>query len=617
MERPDESPLADFGKWEVAEAWAQHSGAGPWDFKHHAETIHAGSRRVASTSGLQTSPESGFDVTWEGYSESNTCTPEDPAPTVTTETYSLVPTKSAQLKGSVDPNNGETHYYFQYGETSSYGDVSPTEPAGSGAEPVSVISTISGLKSSTTYHYRIVAYNAEGTSYGGEQTFTTPILPTATTESATGIQETQATPHAGINPHEVETHYYFQYGTTTSYGSSTPETNAGSGKESVSESATITGLEPGTTYHYRVAAYNSWAGAGEASQGSDQTFSTAPRPSVVTTSNGNIHVIVRLADGEIADDEWAASENKWHLYATAVSAGLGVGTPSALVTSNGNIQVLVRLTDGEIAEDEWVASENKWHLYATAAVAGDAVGDPSAIVTSNGNIHVYFKFNDGEIAEDEWAASENKWHLYATAVSAGLGVGTPSALVTSNGNIQVLVRLTDGEIAEDEWVASENKWHLYATAAVAGDAVGDPSAIVTSNGNIHVYFKFNDGEIAEDEWAASENKWHLYATAVSAGLGVGTPSALVTSNGNIQVLVRLTDGEIAEDEWVASENKWHLYATAAVAGDAVGDPSAIVTSNGNIHALFCFNDGEIADDEHIESSNEWHLYGTAVSAGEW
>ncbi len=617
MERAGEAPLANFGKWEVTEAWAQYSGAGPWDFQHHAETIYAGTRRVASTSALQKSPESGFHVTWEGFSESNTCTPEDPPPIPTTESYSLVPTKSAQLKGSVDPNYGETHYYFQYGETSAYGNVTPTEPAGSGGEPVPVSSTVSGLKSGTTYHYRLVAYNAKGTTNGNDQTFTTPSLPTVTTEAATGITAVGATLHGGVNPHEVETHYYFQYGTTTSYGSATPENNAGSGKESVSESATITGLEPGATYHYRVVAYNSWAGAGETSKGSDQTFSTAPRPSVVTTSNGNIHVFVRLADGEIADDEWVASENKWHLYATAVSAGLGVGTPSALVTSNGNIQVLVRLWDGEIGDDEWIASENKWHLYATAAAAGDAVGDPSAIVTSNGNIHVYFKFNDGEIAEDELVASENKWHLYATAVSAGLGVGTPSALVTSNGNIQVLVRLWDGEIGDDEWIASENKWHLYATAAAAGDAVGDPSAIVTSNGNIHVYFKFNDGEIAEDELVASENKWHLYATAVSAGLGVGTPSALVTSNGNIQVLVRLWDGEIGDDEWIASENKWHLYATAAAAGDAVGDPSAIVTSNGNIHALFSFNDGEIAEDEHVESSNEWHLYGTAVGAGGW
>lgn len=67
---------------------------------------------------------------------------KDPVPLVTTEGSSVAPPSHVELKGSTDPNNLETHYYFQYGPTTSYGSVSPTEPAGSGVEPVSATAKI-------------------------------------------------------------------------------------------------------------------------------------------------------------------------------------------------------------------------------------------------------------------------------------------------------------------------------------------------------------------------------------------------------------------------------------------------------------------------------------------
>jgi hypothetical protein len=98
----------------------------------------------------------------------------DPAPLVQTEGYSLLPAKRVTLMGSADPNNLETHYYFEYGQTEAYGSVSPTESAGSGVELVPVNTTISGLKGGTTYHYRLVAYNVDGYSYGVDRAFIAP-----------------------------------------------------------------------------------------------------------------------------------------------------------------------------------------------------------------------------------------------------------------------------------------------------------------------------------------------------------------------------------------------------------------------------------------------------------
>jgi hypothetical protein len=43
----------------------------------------------------------------------------DPVPLVTTEGSSVNPPSSVEVKGAVDPNNLETHYYFEYGPTTS------------------------------------------------------------------------------------------------------------------------------------------------------------------------------------------------------------------------------------------------------------------------------------------------------------------------------------------------------------------------------------------------------------------------------------------------------------------------------------------------------------------
>jgi hypothetical protein len=87
---------------------------------------------------------------------------------------SALPIHGATLNGSVDPNGYATNYYFQYGPTTAYGSSSATQSAGSGWQPTSVSANLTGLTSSTTYHFRLVASSGAGTSYGQDQVFSTP-----------------------------------------------------------------------------------------------------------------------------------------------------------------------------------------------------------------------------------------------------------------------------------------------------------------------------------------------------------------------------------------------------------------------------------------------------------
>src|SRR5262245_43522057 len=77
---------------------------------------------------------------------------------------------------------------------------------------------------------------------------------TASTGPVTTIGPTSATATGTVNPSGQATNWYVEYGKSTTYGSKTPTKSAGSGTANVAVSATLTGLQPGTTYHYRVVA---------------------------------------------------------------------------------------------------------------------------------------------------------------------------------------------------------------------------------------------------------------------------------------------------------------------------------------------------------------------------
>ncbi len=102
--------------------------------------------------------------------------------------------------------------------------------------------------------------------------FKAVVLPDARTEAASEAQATSVKVEGTVNPSgEPVTDCEFEYGKTTEYGQSVPCSPApGGGSSPVSVSAQIAGLEPNTTYHYRVAATN----ASATRYGADRTVAT-------------------------------------------------------------------------------------------------------------------------------------------------------------------------------------------------------------------------------------------------------------------------------------------------------------------------------------------------------
>ena len=111
----------------------------------------------------------------------------------------------------------------------------------------------------------------------------TPLPPEASTSAASEVQQTQAKLNGTVNPRGISTHYHFEYGKTTAYGSSTTEGYAGSGTTAVPGDSTITGLNVGTTYHYRIVG----SSAAGTSYGPDSMFKTLGGTSPSAMDNPN------------------------------------------------------------------------------------------------------------------------------------------------------------------------------------------------------------------------------------------------------------------------------------------------------------------------------------------
>ncbi|MGE5281954.1 MAG: hypothetical protein ACM3N0_06470, partial [Chloroflexota bacterium] len=99
-------------------------------------------------------------------------------PAIGYQTQVGVTAGEATLTAGINPDSFATHYRFEWGPTASYGNSVPASDAeiGSGESEVEAAQTISGLKPATKYHFRTVATNAEGTTYGSDQTFVTGAL---------------------------------------------------------------------------------------------------------------------------------------------------------------------------------------------------------------------------------------------------------------------------------------------------------------------------------------------------------------------------------------------------------------------------------------------------------
>jgi len=213
------------------------------------------------------------------------------SPVVHTAKATSVGATSATLQGTVNPLGVEvTACRFEYLEVSKYeaeaeeplagAKTAPCEvegggPVGSGARPVSVHADVA-LKADTGYAYRIEAENARAASAGEVFIFGPP---GAKTDAATELTQSSATLNGTVEPENVATTYQFEWATQKefeegAYGHTAPAApaSAGEGSAEISVSQPLSGLQLGSTYHYRLTVAN----ASGTYTAADRSFATLP-----------------------------------------------------------------------------------------------------------------------------------------------------------------------------------------------------------------------------------------------------------------------------------------------------------------------------------------------------
>ncbi len=209
------------------------------------------------------------------------------ASTATSSAAGGITTTTATLNGIINANNLSATVTFEYGLTAAYGSsINATPGTVTGAANTPVSASISGLAPETTYHFRVKSTNCGGTFYGNDATFTTAcVAPASTTNAASGITATAVTLNGNVNANGSSTTVTFQYGLTTGYGTSvTSAQSPVTGSSGTAVSAAVSGLQPNTTYHYRV--YSSSCGGN--TPGADLTFTTLCSAPVANTNAASV-----------------------------------------------------------------------------------------------------------------------------------------------------------------------------------------------------------------------------------------------------------------------------------------------------------------------------------------
>ncbi|NIM14056.1 MAG: hypothetical protein GTO45_18595 [Candidatus Aminicenantes bacterium] len=420
-------------------------------------------------------------------------------PTAITNAASAVTTTGATLNGTVNANGASTTVTFEYGMDTNYGTtVTADQSPVTGSTDTAVSKAITGLTNGITYHYRVMAVNAGGTTYGADMTFTTgATAPTATTNAASGVGTTTATLNGTVNANNSSTTVTFEYGETTAYGRTVGAVQSPvTGSTNTAVSAPVTSLVPNTTYHYRVVGQN----ANGTTYGADMTFTTLSAPTVFTNAASSVSTTGATLNGTVnANGNSTTVTFEYGLttaYGTTVTADQ---SPVTGTTSTAVSKAITGLTPNTTYHYRVVGQNANGTTYGvdmtfftSTPAAPTAVTNPASFVlingaTLNGTVNAN---NASTTVTFEWGDASGP--PYANTVPA---VPSPIAGTTNTPVIAVITGLINNTTYYYRIVAVNANGTAYgdemsftttsAPAAVTGAASAVSSTSATLNGTVN------------------------------------------------------------------------------------------------------------------------------------
>jgi hypothetical protein len=290
-------------------------------------------------------------------------------PTLTGASATGITSKSAFVICTLVPNADSCTFQVEYGRTLPYTMKSLARKYAGGSGEVAAAETLNGLLASTTYHWRLVAINENGTTTTTDTTFATllpqPTLPPEVTTLGAVTSGSQVTFKGIVHPHGLPTLWYFEYDDGSHLaitGSPTMPDN---------EYASIVGISTyiasNVMYRYRIVASNENGMA----YGDYMIFSTPGNPP--TTPRQYRPLVLSTSKAWMMGNSYDADSTRVEYGATPQ---YGLTTPAS---PGGNADVMLsNLTPGTY---HWrIVAWNKWGVI----VGPDSIFTlPASVVPMN------------------------------------------------------------------------------------------------------------------------------------------------------------------------------------------------------------------------------------------
>jgi RHS repeat-associated protein len=516
-----------------------------------------------------------------------------PGTSVVTNTASNVGNTTATLNGNLTVlgNVSNATVSFQYGTSTAYGSTIAGNPSSLSAAGM-FTANLSGLTVGTTYHFRTEAVTSATTVYGADQSFVTTggsTPPTVSSAAATNISSTWATLNGNVSNmgSAASVSVSFDYGPTTSYGSNitaVPSPINATGSFTVN----LTGLTPGTVYHYRAKA----TGNGT-TNGGDQQF---------TTSSGGTPVVITKSVVTGADDGFAGSgtfdnSDSWY----------EVGQPYNAWFRFTGITIPAGAT---IVAAHLILIEGQWDSGTSLKISADNSQSPTA-PTSQSNLASKTRTSTNV----PWTSgsADYQWHSSPdfTAVIQQL----VNSFTYGNGVIQILVDNNNsssgaeavGDTFEDTGYAPQ----LYIQYQTSGGSSTTPPSVSTSAASsVGASTVTLNGNLTNLGSASGAAVSFEYGTTTNYGnTATGSPASLTATGTFAANLTGLTPGTV-----------YHYCTEAIGAATTLGnDQQFTTTSSGGSTVAFTQSVATAADNGFagsgtFDNTDSWYEVGQPYNA---
>lgn len=446
------------------------------------------------------------------YSSDMTFTTLGSAPTVSIQDNSNLQLYSVTLHGLVNPNYLSTTVNFEWGTSVNYeNNVAAQQSPASGNSDIAISVDLSDLDPGTTYHYRITATNELGTTNSSDMTFTTlGSAPSVSIQDETNLQLYSVTLNGLVNPNLFSASTIFEWGITTNYGNTTPTyQNPVNGSSDINVNADLSGLAPGTTYHYRISSTNILG----TTVSEDMTFKTlGDVPTTIIQDAMNLQYTTTTLEGSVNPNylisnvsfEWGTTSNYGNTI-VALQSPIPAGTSPVAVSSE--ISGLIQGTTYHYrisATNEVGTSYSEDLTFTTLEPIYDIEGNEYDIRTIGAQIWMTdnlksTKYQNGDIILTTSPATLD--------VS---GEATPKyqwAYNGDEGNVDIYGRLYTGYAAFDNRKICPVGWHLPSDA--------DWTILTNYLTDKGYGFEGSGDDIAKS--IASKSLWNSDATAGNVG----------------------------------------------------------------------------------------------------